>query len=167
MAPPRSIVDLIAEQSEDSLRQMLDSFEAEHARLTVEIALVKEALARKTRKPRTGGGRLTRDQVHGIVWMSEQPLTAAEVRDVIGATGVAVTLNAVRNHLNRLVDDDHRLIRYPDGRFGMPTAGVQQDIPDYLDDDPEPVPRAPDEDEEEEYRRREEEASMHDEEPPF
>lgn len=167
MAPPRRIVDLVAEQSEDALRQMRDTAKAEIARLTVEVEIYEEALARKTRKKRTGGGRLSRDQVHSIVWMSDKPLTAAEVQEEIARQGLTVTLNAVRNHLNRLADDDHRLIRLPDGRFGMPVTRVQHDIPDYVDHDPEPVPTQPDEDEEEEYRRREEEASMYDEEPPF
>lgn len=167
MARPRGIVDLLAEQSEEALRLMRDTAKAELARLTVEVEQIEEALARKTRKQRTGGGRLSRQQVFNIVWMSGRPVTAAEVREEIATQGVTVTLNAVRNHLNRLVDDDRRLMRYADGRFGMPLARVEQDIPDDLDDDPEPDLGPPDEDEEEEYRRREEEASMHDEDPGF
>src|SRR5688572_5271234 len=118
MATPRSIVDLLIEQSEDSLREMRDARKRELARITVEIDQIEEALARKTRRQRTGGGKLTRDKVYDLVWFDGKALTVAEVKDLVAENGITASLNAVRNHLNRLVDDG-RLARYTEGRFGL------------------------------------------------
>jgi hypothetical protein len=119
MPRPRSVVDLLAEQSEDSLRQMKDSIAAELARLSVEAEQIDQALARKNRKSRTGGGRLTRDQVLDVLARADGFKTTAEVQAQIEAEGVPASVNAVRNHLTRLVQEG-RLSRDTDGRFGIP-----------------------------------------------
>ena len=138
-------MDLLTEQSEESLKKMRDALsaelarlQAELARLTVEVKQVDEALARKTRRSRTGGGRLTREQVFNLVWMSDTPLTAADVRQLVAEQGIPATLNAVRNHLNRLVDEDKRLMRFPDNRYGLPTLEGEPAPPPPFPDEPEP-----------------------------
>jgi len=134
VAPYRSVVDLLAEQSEEALKRMRDDVRTELARLTVEADQIDQALARKNRRARTGGGRLTREQVLDLVTTARRPLTVAEVHERVTSGGVEVTLNAVRNHLTRL-EEDGRLVRLPDNRFGRPFVPTR---------DPESIAPEPD-----------------------
>jgi hypothetical protein len=138
------VVDLLAEQSEEALKQMRESVQAELARLTVEIQQIDQALAKKSRRSRTGGGKLSRDQVVELVVRAGRPLTPAEVRDLVAEQGITASLNAVRNHLLR-AEHDGILARFPEGRFGQrPNVFVpltpepepdESDFPAAADDD--------------------------------
>jgi hypothetical protein len=120
---------------------MLDAVKKELRRLTVEADQIEQAITKKTRRTRSGGGRLTRDQVYDIVRAAEKPLTPAEVHELVRQQGVNASLNAVRNHLIRLADQNGSLTRTDDGRFmasfvpprvGEPgdfAAGANDDIP--------------------------------------
>jgi hypothetical protein len=137
-------VDLLAEQSEDALRRMREDVRAELARLTVEAEQIDQALARKNRRARTGGGRLSREQVFDLVMAARNPLTAAEVHQAINEAGIHVSLNAVRNHLTRL-EEDGRLLRTAGGAFG-PSLGLTLDTVQPRPTEPDPEPSDTDDD---------------------
>lgn len=110
------MIDLLTEQSDETLAAMLDSVEAELARLTVEKRQIEQARARKSR--RTGSGeRLTREQVFDVVRSAAHPVTAPEVHELLASDGLTASLNSVRNHLLRLVDKNGWLVKLDDGRY--------------------------------------------------
>jgi hypothetical protein len=115
-----NVIDLLAEQPEAYLQKMLAGVREDLARLTVEAQQIEEALAKKSRRGRTGGGNLTREQVYGLVVSAGQPVAPADVYELVAKSGITASLNAVRNHLARLADKDHRLQRTLDGRFAAP-----------------------------------------------
>jgi DNA-binding transcriptional ArsR family regulator len=139
MAPLRTVADLLAEQSEETLRQMHESLKSELARLTVELQQVDEALAKKTRKARaaSGGGRLSRDQVYEVMREATSPKTPADVQAQLLRLGYSVTPNAVRNHLRRL--EGEGLLRRDGNEYSV--QAIQFVPPPTV-----PVPQTEDED---------------------
>jgi hypothetical protein len=119
---PRSVIDLLAEQPEEALVAMREAVKAELARLEVESAQIEQALAKKSRRTRGSGktGRLTREQVLDAVKRAGGPATAPQVHDMLVLEGATASLNSVRNHLGRLVEQNGSLIRLPDGSY-LPT----------------------------------------------
>jgi len=99
---------------------MREAVRSEQGRLEVEALQIEDALAIQARRNRGksgGGNRLSRAQVLDVVERAERPLTAAEVQAFLSADGLNASLNAVRNHLARLEENDRRIVRTPDGRF--------------------------------------------------
>jgi|SRR5581483_12131219 len=129
MAPLRSVTDLLSEQSEETLLRMQESVEAELARLSVEAQQIEQALAKQARRQRSNGrGTLSKEQVFEVVERLGNPVTATEVHSLLkNGQGIDVSLNAVRNHLNRLVDKWHWLVRDDDGRY----APASPNDPDF------------------------------------
>jgi hypothetical protein len=101
----------LAEQDEAELRKMLDAnrrdvarAQDELSRLKVEGKQIEQALARKGRGSRAGRTTVTNDQVFHAAKRVEPPMTPAEVQAWLASNGVEASVNAVRNHMNRLVD---------------------------------------------------------------
>jgi uncharacterized protein (DUF3084 family) len=141
MAKPMTVSDLLAEQPEGSLRTMLHAAQAElkraqdeSARLEVEVQQIQQALAKQGRQ--TGGrSTLTRDQVLAAARATEPPFTAAEVQATLETAGHSATVNATRNHLNRLVEREE-LLRHDDGRYVAAFyAGAHEDAAPLSDDE--------------------------------
>lgn len=61
-------------------------------------------------------------------------MTAAEVTETLNAGGLAVTVNAVRNHLNKLVADGD-LVKDETNRYSLPSPSYVQDFPANVGDD--------------------------------
>lgn len=138
MPRPRNVIDLLVEQSEEALMMMLDAAKAELTQRAIEVKQIEEALARKTRRNRggTSGSRLTKEQVFAVVDRSDEPLSPAQVHEALVEQGVPASLNSVRNHLARLVDQHGWLRRTDEGRFvGDPEPKVSVPLVD-LDDFP-------------------------------
>ena len=93
----------------------------ELSRLKVEGAQIEEALARLGRPGRSGRGSLTREQVYEAAIRIEPPMTASEVQQLLAQNGHEASVNAVRNHLNRLVKSG-QLERHDDGRYVVKRA---------------------------------------------
>lgn len=120
------MTDLLVEQSEETLLEMRERVRGELARLTVEAQQIEEALAKKGRRSRgggSGGGTVTRKQVLDVVEQAGVPMSPVDVQRVLGERGLDVTINAIRNHLLRLVQQNGALIRDEDGRY-VPTEPV-------------------------------------------
>jgi hypothetical protein len=123
MRIPRSVIDLLREQPEETLVEMHTSILNELERLRVELQQVEEALSKKTRRRKPSGragmnGRttVTREQVFEAVRTGGRPMKPSEVRDAFAALGTEVTTNALRNSLRRL-HDEKRLERDADNRY--------------------------------------------------
>lgn len=124
---PKTVIDLLAEQPDDELLRMREVNRHEVARareelsrLEVEGRQIDQALARRGR----GGSanRITREQVFDAAQHAvSSPMTATEVRDALVDAGYDVSLNAIRNHLNRLVERG-QLKREKDGRYAVPVT---------------------------------------------
>ena len=139
--PPRSLTDLLAEQPPEQLETMLETARKELARLSLEVQLIEQALARHSRKnrggrrTRAGGDRITRDQVFEAVEGAGEPVTPSDVVEALAARGLTATPNAVRNHLLRLVQQNQWLIRLDDGRFAVSPAHTFERITTTHEDD--------------------------------
>jgi hypothetical protein len=133
---PRSVIDLLADQPEEALQTMMEAVQKELARLTVEAQQIDQALARKGRKARGGGDRLTREQVFEVLLRAGSPKTPAEVHEQLVTEGLNASLNSVRNHLGRLADQNGWLARLPEGRFVVSPSGAMQAAPGPDDDVP-------------------------------
>jgi hypothetical protein len=127
---PRSVIDLLADQPEEALVAMRDAVGKELARLTVEAQQIDQALARKGRKNRVGGQRLTREQVFEVIERAAVPLTPPEVFERLSEQGLTASLNSVRNHLSRLVEQNGWLVRLQDGRFAISPEKLLERQPD-------------------------------------
>jgi DNA-binding transcriptional ArsR family regulator len=117
MPPPRSVIDLLAEQPDEALLAMQEAVKSELARLTIEAQQIEQALAKKSRRRPSAGNRLTRENVYEAVEVIDSPVTPSEVHAFFTERGYDVSLNSVRNHLSRLVEKDGALVRLDDGRF--------------------------------------------------
>lgn len=129
--PIRSVTDLLAEQPEEALLRMREAAKEQLDRLTVEIQMIDQALARKSRRG-SPGGRLTRQQVYDVVAQAGRPVKPAEVHQLIVEAGVNASANSVRNHLARM-HEDGELGRLDDGSYAvisiLPAASADDDIP--------------------------------------
>jgi DNA-binding transcriptional ArsR family regulator len=142
---PRTVIDLLAEQSEAELRQMRDATkdelqraQAEVSRLSVEAQLIDAALAKLRRSKQSAvRGNVTGETVLAAVERIEPPFSPADVRDKLAANGLETSLNNVRNHLNRLVErgalekaeDGGYYVRARGPDMDFTPAGSDEDIP--------------------------------------
>jgi hypothetical protein len=134
---PRNVIDLLAALDEPDLLAMREVNRQELARLTVEAQQIEQALTRKSRRNgrgiRSGGGQVTRAQVYELARDAAQPVTAPVVTRLFADRGIDTSVNAVRNHLVRLVDDG-KLMRLEDGSYTVDSqdtgfASADHDIP--------------------------------------
>jgi hypothetical protein len=132
---PKSVVELLSEQSPDALLGMLETARSEAKaaqeeveRKRAEVKLLEEALAKARR--REGGGRLTRDQVFDAL---TGPMTLDEVYETLVGQGVTATRDSVREHLRRLVEKNGTVLRDAEGIYfpqrGVVPAAAEDDIP--------------------------------------
>lgn len=133
MRVPKSVIDLLKEQPEETLVEMRTAILNELGRLRVELEQVEEALSKKTRRRKPSGpgdanGRttVTREQVYEAVKAGGRPMKPSEVRDAFAALGIAVTTNALRNSLRRLYDDQ-RLNRDEENRYFVQPSETEAD----------------------------------------
>lgn len=70
MAPVRSVTDLLAEQSDETLQRMLERVAAELGRLTIEKQQIEQAIAKRSRRRGSSRGGLTREQAFEQVWLA-------------------------------------------------------------------------------------------------
>lgn len=137
---PKTVIDLLSEQPEDELLKMRDvnrqevaRAQEELSRLQVEGRQIEQALRRG--RIGSGSGRITREQVYEAASRVEPPMTAAEVKEALAVEGFETSINAIRNHLNRLVDRG-QLERDEDGRYVVLAATPASDFgPPPADDD--------------------------------
>lgn len=129
----RTLIDVIAALPEDELRRLrqknqrdLVRARAEVARLEVQEQQFEMAIAKRERKKPGRPGVLTPELVLDATRRTDSPMTASEVRDTLISEGLTVNVNAVRNHLNKLVKDGD-LEKDEDGRFLE--APADDDIP--------------------------------------
>lgn len=136
---PRDVVDLLADEPPETLAAMLASVQSKLAHLTIEAQLIEAAQAKQSRRNRSGGGsggsrRLTKEQVFAVVDRSDEPMSPAQVHEALKEQGLPASLNSVRNHLARLVDQHGWLRRTDDGRFvGDPEPVVRPFVPAAAD----------------------------------
>lgn len=93
---------------------------AEVAKFELQGQLIESALTKRGKPGRPGA--LTPEVVLDAAAVTDSPMTAADVRDTLNAGGLDVTVNAVRNHLNRLVE----------------SGDLEKDDKKYVVSDPEP-----------------------------
>lgn len=137
----RTLIDVIAALPEDELTRLrdrnlrdLERARAEVRRLEVQEHQFQQALARRGRKPGRPG-TLTPEIVLDAAARTEPPMTAAEVTETLNASGLTVTVNAVRNHLNKLHADGD-LEKDETNRYSLPSpAYVPDDFPATVGDD--------------------------------
>lgn len=109
---------------------------AEVARLELQEHQFEEALSKRERAKMGRPGALNSDVVLDAAQATEPPMTASEVQQTLAERGIQASVNAVRNHLNRLVvsgdlaKDESKRYFVPD-----PADFVPQFIPAGADDD--------------------------------
>ena len=125
-AVPRDVIDLIASLSDDELATMrqknqrdLARAEAEVARLRLQEQQFAMAVAKRERKKPGRPGSLTAEVVLDAAGETEPPRTAKDITATLVKRGLDVSVNAVRNHLNKLVKDGD-LEKNEDGTFSIP-----------------------------------------------
>lgn len=126
------VTDLLAEQPDEVLSRMKSTLQGERARLEAELArvaieeqLIEQAQLRRSRAgQRSATARVTRQQVYevaeSLVRSTGDPVSAAQVSQALKRQDLEASVNAVRNHLVRLVDENGTLVRLEDGRFNLP-----------------------------------------------
>jgi hypothetical protein len=127
MRVPKSVIDLLREQPEETLLEMQASIRADLERLSVELQQVEEALGKKGRRRKASGsgtanGRssgVSRETVYEVVRASAKPMKPSEVKDALQAQGIVTTTNAMRTSLARLREQG-RLESDEDNRFSVP-----------------------------------------------
>ena len=109
MPRAKTIIELLSEQPAGELAKMREANQRELARARAEVAklelqgqLIDTALTKRGKPGRPGA--LTPEVVLDAANETEPPMTAADVRETLTVRGLDVTVNAVRNHLNRLVE---------------------------------------------------------------
>jgi hypothetical protein len=115
----------------------LEKAQAEVARIRLEVTLIREARARGERGKPGRRGALSIDLVLEAASETEAPMTAGDVRQTLVARGLTtVTVNAVRNHLNRLVESGE--LKKTDNTYSLATPEFvpNQFIPAAEDDIP-------------------------------
>ena len=130
MGTPKSVVDLLAAQPEEVLREMEDGLRTEIARLQGELGLIEAAVNRtasRRRPPRTpattgetgrssGGGGVKRADLFHIIAEQGKPVAPAEMGLILRAKGFDMATSAVRTAMSRLVADG-KLIRQGEGLY--------------------------------------------------
>jgi hypothetical protein len=135
-----NLIDVIAALPEKELarlrdrnRRDLERARAEVARLEVQEQQFELAVAKRERRKPGRPGTLTPEVVLEAAGQTDPPMTAADVRATLVAGGLDVTVNAVRNHLNKLAKDGE-LEKDEAGKFSLPT-------PVYVPSDFSPPPK--------------------------
>jgi hypothetical protein len=137
----RTLIDVIAALPEDELQRLrernmrdLERARAEVRRLEVQEQQFQQALSRRGRKPGRPG-TLTPEIVLDAAAATEPPATAAEVTQTLHDRGLTASVNAVRNHLNKLVADGD-LQKDETNRYSLPSPSyVPDDFPSTATDD--------------------------------
>lgn len=119
------MVDLLAEQDEAELIKMREAnrrdvarAQDELSRLKVEGKQIDQALARKGRGSGAGRTTVTNVQVYEAAMRVEPPMSPADVQADLAAHGIETSVNAVRNHMNRLVERKW-LNRHENGSYAV------------------------------------------------
>lgn len=131
--PPKTVVSLLQQQSEETLIEMRDAMRAEIARLEIEARLVEEALSKRYRRgsrtthsnlsePNGRSRILKRRDVYDLVQSLGRPVSPAETRALFADKGIHVSGNSIRNHLARLVTDK-KLNTDGEGLYYLPGQG--------------------------------------------
>lgn len=140
MAKIRTVVDLLADQSIDAIKEMRDANRSELARAQAEVGRLKleaDQLDQALKRAATRGARVTGDDVLEAALEAEPPFTAADVAAILAKRGREATVNAIRNHLSRLAADRGVLTKHEDGRYSVASAQpspLPQDFPTSLPD---------------------------------
>jgi len=119
------------------------------ARAKDEVAILhlqeQQLEAAVTKRERGKPGRpgvLTPELVLDAAGDTEPPLTAGAVRETLAARGINATVNAVRNHLNRLAQSGD-LEKDESGRYSIPAPVF---VPDFVPSTGPDFPVAADDD---------------------
>jgi hypothetical protein len=149
VAREKTIVDVLAELPTDDLARMrqknqrdLNRAKAEVSRLELQEQQLELAVARRERGKPGRPGALTSDLVLDAAGETEAPVTAAAVQATLASRGVKATVNAVRNHLNRLVQSGD-LDKDEKGRYSPPAPVF---VPDFVPSSAADFPAAADDD---------------------
>ncbi|MGH3057624.1 MAG: hypothetical protein ACRDPP_05225 [Gaiellaceae bacterium] len=109
MARAKTIIELLSEQPAEELAKMREANQRELSRAREGVAklelqgqLIETALTKRGKPGRPGS--LTPAVVLDAANETQSPMTAADVCATLNAKSLDVTVNAVRNHLNRLVE---------------------------------------------------------------
>jgi hypothetical protein len=108
----KTLIDLIAALPDDELASMRQRNARELLRARTEVLRLELqeqqfalAVAKRERKKPGRPGSLTPDLVMDAARATEPPMSAKEVQETLALRGLGVSVNAVRNHLNKLVKD--------------------------------------------------------------
>lgn len=142
VASERTLIDVIAALPEDEFARLRQKNQRDLARARVEVNRLEVqekqfemAIAKRERKKPGRPGVLTPELVLDAAAQTEPPMTASEVRDTLAERGLNASVNAVRNHLNKLVKDGD-LEKDETGRFSLSTpVYVPDDFPSSPTDD--------------------------------
>lgn len=129
MSKPRTVVDLLADQPVEALKQMRDVNRAEHSRVQAELGRLKveaEQIEQALKRVGSRDSRVTQDDVLAAALDAEPPFTVAAVASILAERGRDATTNAIRNHLNRLVSDRRALRKHEDGRYSAVTPPASE-----------------------------------------
>jgi cytochrome P450 len=145
----KTIIDVLAELQPDELNRMCEKNRRDLARARVEVGRLElqeqqfEAAVQKRERGKPGRpGALNLDLVLDAASETEPPMSAADVRETLLAAGHEASVNAVRNHLNRLVEGGD-LRKDEKGQFSVPTPAF---VPAPTAADSAPFPEAADDD---------------------
>lgn len=136
MAKIRTVVDLLAGQSVEALHEMRDANKAELIRAQAELARLKveaEQIEQALKRAGSRGTRVTGDDVFEAALAAEPPFAAADVAAILAERGRDATVNAVRNHLNRLAGERGVLSKLEDGRYSVKSPATGSEPPDTVD----------------------------------
>jgi hypothetical protein len=121
----KTIADLLAEQPAEELARLRDTNLRDQARaraaladLEVQGRLIETALAKRGKPGRPG--KLTSTMVLEAAVSTPSPMTATDVHETLTKSGLDVSVNSVRNHLNRLVES-RDLERDAEKKYVVPT----------------------------------------------
>lgn len=110
VARDKTIIDVLAALPSDELGRMREKNQRDLARAKAELARLElqeqqfEQAAMKKERGKPGRpGALTLELVLDAASDTEPPMSAGDVRETLKGQGHVASVNAVRNHLNRLV----------------------------------------------------------------
>jgi hypothetical protein len=115
---PETVGTLLDSLTERKLVKLRAGIAREAERLTVELRLVDDALARKRSGSPANDEKLTRTDLLAHVAEVGRPVRPGEMQAILAGKGIVRTPEAVRVSLNRLVKDG-KLVRDPDGLFAV------------------------------------------------
>ena len=137
MAPETPLTALLREQPEERLVEWRDRLAEQISQLQFEKRIVEQALLKRPRRPSrsaaskmaasaanpSSDGRfagLPRHHVYQLVREHGQPVTPAQVVDLLAARDLTAKVEPVRTALNRLVKIDGLLVKLGPSLFAVP-----------------------------------------------